>query len=96
MRLKIKLLVLLLVAAPVQAREYSDEYKQILRDAAQRRHQEVVRHNYAQQQAVQMVTQGLQMLARPSDPWNVPRRSYQPYRAPYGTPNRYIPRYPRY
>lgn len=58
----------------VSAGEWSEEYKQNLRDAVLRRRAEVQRHNFAQAEAVRLVTQGLGALSRPSDPWNVPRR----------------------
>ena len=70
-------MALLLLASSAQGQEsgrWSSRYQDTLRRAAvrerMRRRVEIQRSNYAQAEAIRMVSQGLGMLTRPSDPWN--------------------------
>ncbi|GAC1474126.1 MAG: hypothetical protein NVSMB9_23920 [Isosphaeraceae bacterium] len=67
---------------------WSEEYPRSLRQAAARRRFEIQRHNHAQAEAQRLVSQGLGMLARPADPWNVPMQQPGYYSRSYYRPAR--------
>jgi len=53
-------------------KEFSPEYKANLQKEIQRRHEEIRRRNASQAEALRLVTQGLNMLSRPAEPWRMP------------------------